>query len=101
MFTSAQSKLRVPAFLPVKSKNKSIAHALVLSVAPVLNRTMAPDPLWTPPETPEEKVAVETVILDPSGIAPVAFIATDPQRFAPVPEAKSFVQLAISEKFSK
>ena len=101
LFTSAQSKLRVPAFLPVKSKKRSIVHALALSVVPVLNRTIVPVPLCTPPEEPVTKLAVETVVFDPSGIVPVAFTATEPQRLAPVPEAKSFVQLAISEKFSK
>ena len=45
-------------------------------------------------------MAVEVVILVADGITPVAFMATDLNRFAPVPDAKSLVQFAISLKFS-
>ena len=37
----------------------------------------------------------------PSGIVPVAFRATDAQYWAPTPEARLLVQLAISLKFSE
>ena len=36
-------------------------------------------------------MAVEVVILVPSGIVPVAFTATEPNRFAPTPDANPFV----------
>ena len=42
LFTSAQSKLIVPATLPVKSRKRSIAQELVLSVEPVERRTIFP-----------------------------------------------------------
>lgn len=107
LFTDFQSKLRVPAFTPVKFIKKSTATALVLSVAPVDRKTKVPSglpvklPFWMPPDEPVVwKVADDTVVRVPSGIVPVEFTATEPNRFAPVPAVKLFVQLEIFAKSS-
>ena len=87
----AASKLKVPAVTPVKSIKTSIATAVVLAVVPVESNSIvvvagvSALPLCTPPDEPVTNVAVEVVVLTPSGIVPVALTATDPQRLAPVP----------------
>jgi hypothetical protein len=75
--THAQSNEILPAALPEKSKSKSTATAVPFAVEPVDRNCRFPDPLWTPPVVPVEKVAEEAVVLTPSGIVPVALIATE------------------------
>jgi hypothetical protein len=85
---------------------KSMAADVVLSVVPVDTSTMElvgtpwSVPLCTPPALPVEKVAVAVVILVADGIVPVALTTTEANRFAPLPEAKPFVQFTMSLKFS-
>jgi hypothetical protein len=90
----------LPAFTPVKSIKKSAANEVVLFDVPVVRKIKVPVPLCTPPLDPVENEAEETVVLVASGIAAEPITATGHQRFAPIPEAKPFVQFAISEKFS-
>ena len=100
LFISAQSKLTLPAFTEVKSIKKSTARAALLSVDPVIKRIRLPLPNCALPVEPLEKVVVPTVVFFPSGIVPVEFAATPPNRVAAVGEAKPAVHVAIVEKSS-
>jgi hypothetical protein len=106
LFTEAQSKLSVPALTPEKFIKKSIAVLEVLSVVPVVNKTILSEagawvvPFCTPPVEPETKEEVAVVIRVPLGIVPVVFTSTLPKRSAPVPETNPFVQLFMSAKAS-
>jgi hypothetical protein len=90
----------------VKSIKKSIATEVEFSVVPVDKSTMlcvgvgCELPRCTPPDVPTTKVADEVLMREPSGIVPMAFTGTEPNRFAPTPAANPFVQFAMSAKFS-
>jgi hypothetical protein len=91
----------VPAVTPVKSSSRSIAQALILSVALVERSWMLPEPFCTPPAVPLLNAAVLTEMRTPSGTVPVALTGTEAQCWAPTPDAKLLVQFAMSLKFSE
>jgi len=97
--SAAQSKLKVPAFRPVKFKNRSTATASGVVELPVDKKTRAWAPFCSPPAVLETKVAEDLVVRVPLVTeVPEPMMPTLPQFAASVPLVKLFAQLAISAK---